>query len=112
MCQGSTEPSSSSSGVWAVCICVGMREFECVPVPRPPCDFRHCNTATTLTRAPFSFLPLTWEEGDTLSGGLMFLQAPQFMGLSDPFQLYLAAAPKLAAAPRVAGRFTPWRMRS
>lgn len=40
----------------------------------------------------------------------MFPQAPQFMDLSDPFQLFLAAAPKLAVA-RVAGGFAPWKMR-
>lgn len=92
-----------------MCICVGMREFECVHVPRPPPGSRHRHHPHP---GAFLFLPLTGEEGDTLSGGLMFLQAPQFMGLSDLFQLYLAAALKLAEALRVAGRFTPWRMRS
>lgn len=62
-------------------------------------------------RLPFSFY-CSQGKKVTLSRGLMFLQAPQFIGLSDPFQLYLAAAPKLAVARRVAGWFTPWKMRS
>lgn len=79
-------------------------------MPVPP---SHGNTATaSMWAGAFLFLLLTREEGDTLSRGLMFLQAPQFMDLSDPLQLYLAAAPKLAVAWRVAGRFTPWKMRS
>lgn len=76
--------------------------FLVIPIP-----------ATHSPPSPGAFLSrlLTWE-GDTLSGGLMFLWAPQSVDLSDPFQLFLAAAPKLAGAQWVAGRFAPWKTRS
>ena len=73
-------------------------------------DSGHGSTLTAIPGA-FLFLLLT-READTLSGVLMFLWAPQSVDLSDPFQLFLAAAPRLAAAQWVAGWLTPWKMRS
>lgn len=101
--------TGSSSGTRGVCECGG--RWWCAGQSEHSSQGSQSLQHTQCRHRVPLFLLLTWE-GDSLSGVLMFLWAPQSVDVSDLFQLFLAAAPGLAAAQWVAGWFIPWKMRS